>query len=144
MAPDSLSSTPNRSREKLPFPISSNPSPGPSQRPTISSSLSSLPLTSELLISTHSAAPDPKLAALEQAINERNTLSAQNAQLWKLIEKQRAGYNKILKELERIRGERDSYKAKLGIGNSSLKRDPTTKQQSDDNCTLSSLLRSIQ
>ncbi|KAF9449937.1 hypothetical protein P691DRAFT_702208 [Macrolepiota fuliginosa MF-IS2] len=53
------------------------------------------------------------MAALDQAVNERNILSAQNTQLWKLIEKQRSGYNQILKELERIRGERDAYKSKI-------------------------------
>lgn len=59
------------------------------------------------------------MAALEQAVNERNILAAQNTQLWKLIEKQRSGYNQILKELDRIRGERDSYKAKvLALGGS--------------------------
>lgn len=72
------------------------------------------PLTSGQLLKANAAAPDPKLAALEQAVNDRNVLSAQNAQLWKLIEKQRAGYNQILKELERVRGERDTFKAKLG------------------------------
>jgi len=46
-------------------------------------------------------------AALEHAVNDRNVLTAQNTQLWKLVEKQRTGYNQILKELERIRGERD-------------------------------------
>lgn len=53
------------------------------------------------------------MAALDQAVNERNVLSAQNTQLWKLIEKQRSGYNQILKELDRIRAERDSYRAKV-------------------------------
>lgn len=56
-------------------------------------------------------------AALEQAVNDRNVLSAQNTQLWKLIEKQRTGYNQIMKELERIRNERDTYKAKLSMLN---------------------------
>jgi RalA-binding protein 1 len=54
---------------------------------------------------------------LEQVVTDRNVLSGQNTQLWKLIEKQRTGYNQILKELERIRSERDSYKAKLGALN---------------------------
>ncbi|KAJ7604045.1 hypothetical protein DFH06DRAFT_923779, partial [Mycena polygramma] len=70
-------------------------------------------LSLDALLSAHAAAQDPKLAALDQAVAERNVLSSQNAQLWKLIEKQRTGYNQILKELERVRGERDSYKAKL-------------------------------
>ena len=67
----------------------------------------------DALLKQHVAAPDPRTTALEQAVNDRNVLSAQNAQLWKLIEKQRAGYNQILKELERIRGERDGYRTKL-------------------------------
>jgi len=67
----------------------------------------------DALLKHHAAAPDPGTAALEQAVNDRNVLSAQNAQLWKLIEKQRTGYNQILKELERIRGERDGYRSKL-------------------------------
>lgn len=44
---------------------------------------------------------------------DRNVLSGQNAQLWKLIEKQRAGYTQLMKELERVRGERDAYKSRL-------------------------------
>ncbi|KAJ7126609.1 hypothetical protein C8R43DRAFT_829556, partial [Mycena crocata] len=70
-------------------------------------------LTLDALLNAHASSQDPKLAALEQAVAERNTLSSQNTQLWKLIEKQRAGYNQILKELERVRSERDGYKAKL-------------------------------
>ncbi|KAF8343429.1 hypothetical protein F5887DRAFT_972854 [Amanita rubescens] len=131
--------TPTR---RLPFPMASQPSPAHPQRSSPAlpqlppSSSSSHPLSADALLKTHSAAHDPKLAALEQAISERNNLSAQNSQLWKLIEKQRAGYNHILKELDRIRGERDTYKAKLGISNSSSKRDRSHKlsvtHQSDD------------
>ncbi|PFH46114.1 hypothetical protein AMATHDRAFT_183891 [Amanita thiersii Skay4041] len=84
-------------------------------------------MASDILLKIHSAAPDPKLAALEQAISERNSLSSQNTQLWKLIEKQRAGYNQLLKELERIRAERDAYRAKLGITGTPNKRDRTYK-----------------
>jgi RalA-binding protein 1 len=50
---------------------------------------------------------------LERAVSDRNVLAAQNTQLWKLVEKQRTGYNQILKELERIRGDRDVYKNRL-------------------------------
>ncbi|KAK2465626.1 hypothetical protein APHAL10511_002170 [Amanita phalloides] len=123
--------------------MSAQPSPVPLHRPaaalpqlSASASAPSQPLTFDALLKVHSTAQDPKLAALEQAISERNTLSAQNSQLWKLIEKQRAGYNQILKELERIRAERDAYKAKLGISNSSSKRDRPHKlsitRQSED------------
>jgi RalA-binding protein 1 len=70
-------------------------------------------VTVESLLKHHASSSDPKSAALETVVAERNSLSAQNAQLWKLIEKQRAGYSQILKELDRIRGERDGYKSKL-------------------------------
>ncbi|KAG6919537.1 hypothetical protein DXG01_005127 [Tephrocybe rancida] len=134
---NSIYGTPSRS-ERLPFPQSSHPSPAHTRhRQPASSSLSSAshsasfstapttsistppsskdrPLTSAQLLKTNANAQDPKLAALDQAVNDRNVLSSQNAQLWKLIEKQRAGYNQILKELERVRGERDAYKVKLG------------------------------
>lgn len=73
-------------------------------------------MTVAALLKANAAAPDPATAALDQAVNERNALSSQNSQLWKLIEKQRSGYNQILKELERVRGERDAYKSKLGGG----------------------------
>ncbi|KAF8074770.1 hypothetical protein FPV67DRAFT_1726368 [Lyophyllum atratum] len=135
----SIYGTPSRS-ERLPFPQSSNPSPAHTRPPAHSAAAAShsasfstaptssssappgnkdRPLTSASLLRSNAGAQDPKLAALEQAVNDRNTLSSQNAQLWKLIEKQRAGYNQILKELERVRTERDAYKAKLsGSGGS--------------------------
>ena len=118
--------TPSRDRDRLPFPKSSHPSPAPSSRQTTSSSTSiSLSLSSssptlstvEDLLKDHAAAPDPTSAALERAVNDRNVLAAQNTQLWKLVEKQRTGYNQILKELERIRGERDVYKNRLSTLN---------------------------
>lgn len=46
---------------------------------------------------------------------DRNVLAGQNSQLWKLIEKQRAGYTQLMKELERVRGERDAYKSRLQV-----------------------------
>lgn len=119
----SVNATPTRDR--LPFPQSSNPSPNtPHRTPATSSSVSSLPSSSsvppsqpsstlESLLAANANAPSPPLAALEQAVSERNILSSQNTQLWKLIEKQRSGYNQILKELERVRTERDSYKHRL-------------------------------
>ncbi|CAK5267320.1 unnamed protein product [Mycena citricolor] len=127
-----MSSTPSRNQH--PFPPSSTSSPGFPLNPTpnlhqrtltaSSASSASFPqspgplgqtasLTIESLMKTHATSQDPKLAALDQAVQERNVLSSQNGQLWKLIEKQRSGYNQILKELERVRGERDNYKAKL-------------------------------
>ncbi|KAL1747888.1 hypothetical protein HDZ31DRAFT_80047 [Schizophyllum fasciatum] len=72
-----------------------------------------MPVTVEQLLQANATSADPLYAAFEQAVSERNTFAGQNAQLWKLIEKQRTGYSQILKELERVRAERDSYKHKL-------------------------------
>ncbi|KAJ7323052.1 hypothetical protein DFH08DRAFT_888629 [Mycena albidolilacea] len=72
------------------------------------------PLSVDALLHAHASAQDPKLAALEQAIGERVGLKSKNEQLWKLIEKQRAGYNQLIQELERMRSERDAYKMKIG------------------------------
>ncbi|RDX39529.1 hypothetical protein OH76DRAFT_1327868, partial [Lentinus brumalis] len=70
-------------------------------------------LTVDGLLAVHEGTPNPMLAALESAVSERNNLSSQNTQLWKLVEKQRSGYNHIMKELERLRGERDLYRSRL-------------------------------
>ncbi|KAJ7034533.1 hypothetical protein C8F04DRAFT_885642, partial [Mycena alexandri] len=70
------------------------------------------PLSTDGLLRAHASSQDPKLAALEQAITERIGLKTQNEQLWKLVEKQRTGYNQIIQELERMRSERDAYKTK--------------------------------
>lgn len=51
--------------------------------------------------------------ALENVLAERNMLSSQNTQLWKLIEKQRAVHGNAMKELERVRAERDRALVKL-------------------------------
>ncbi|EKM81978.1 hypothetical protein AGABI1DRAFT_105366 [Agaricus bisporus var. burnettii JB137-S8] len=134
---------------------SSSPSSSTSALPSSSTSTSlshSQPLSSTSLLRQHEAAPDSKLAALEQAVNERNVLAAQNTQLWKLIEKQRSGYNQIIKELDRIRGERDAYKAKVvALGGSADRKsqksadrktrtevdsgDAPSRQHSQDNST---------
>ncbi|KAJ7026298.1 hypothetical protein C8F04DRAFT_1190623 [Mycena alexandri] len=126
-----MASTPSRSTQQFPPASTSSPAfpqhPHLHQRTLTSSSASSASfpanvsspaapaaaLSLDALLAAHATAPDSKLAALDQAVNERNTLSSQNSQLWKLIEKQRTGYNQILKELERVRGERDGYKAKI-------------------------------
>jgi RalA-binding protein 1 len=144
----SVQATPTRDRDRHPFPASAHPSPAPSLRQTsASASFTNLPSTAtsstqvspqsttvEALLKQHASSPDPKAAALDQAVADRNVLSGQNTQLWKLIEKQRAGYNQILKELERIRGERDSYKNKLVALNalpngSSDRRQKTTTER---------------
>jgi len=70
-------------------------------------------LTLAGVLSSYTSTPNPPVAALEQVISERNVLSSQNSQLWKLVEKQRSGYSQILKELERVRSERDTFKARL-------------------------------
>ena len=70
-------------------------------------------LTLAGVLSSYTSTPNPPMAALEQVISERNVLSSQNSQLWKLVEKQRSGYSQILKELERVRSERDTFKTRL-------------------------------
>lgn len=123
-------STPSKDRHQ--FPQSAHPSPMPLKHSSSSTSTSSAGnhlsttsasgnalaapaavITVDSVLKQHATSSDPKSAALDQVVTERNSLSAQNAQLWKLIEKQRTGYSQILKELDRIRAERDSYKAKL-------------------------------
>ena len=127
----SIPATPARDRDRHPFPSSQSPLRQPtssttSNPPSSTIQISPQTLSVDALLKQHATAPDPGTAALEQAVNDRNVLSAQNAQLWKLIEKQRAGYNQILKELERIRGERDGYRSKLiafgALPNSSERR----------------------
>jgi hypothetical protein len=70
-------------------------------------------LTLDAVLEQHAHAPSPTYAALEATLAERNLLAAQNAQLWKLIEKQRSGYAGMVKDLDRIRAERDAYKHRL-------------------------------
>jgi len=96
-------------------------------------------ITVEALLKQHASAQNPLAAALDQVVIERNTLSSQNAQLWKLIEKQRSGYNQILKELERIRSERDSYKSRLASisGTSVEKLSPASSSKADRTTKLS-------
>lgn len=70
---------------------------------------SNAPTTVQALLAVH-ASP---LAALEQAVTERNAICGQNAQLWKLMEKQRGAQTNLLKDLERIRAERDMLRKQL-------------------------------
>ncbi|KIJ62055.1 hypothetical protein HYDPIDRAFT_95330 [Hydnomerulius pinastri MD-312] len=88
------------------------------------------PITLEALLTQHAGAPNPTLAALDQALSERNVFSTQNTQLWKLIEKQRSGYNQVLKELERIRAERDVYKGRLQAAGLSIEPGKKEKEKS--------------
>lgn len=70
-------------------------------------------LTVESMLSAHADAENPALSALEQSISERILLSSQNTQLWKLIERSRGLYTESQRNLERVRTERDAYKAML-------------------------------
>ena len=96
-----LSLRPSRGHPDTPFPIMS------------SGQVVNAPLTLDSVLSRYTSTPNPPMAALEQVISERNILSSQNSQLWKLVEKQRSGYSQIWKELERVRSERDTFKARL-------------------------------
>lgn len=123
MATPVATATPSRERSST----SQSASSPVSMRPQASSSAASIapsalgqtantttyPISLETLLATHASAPNPILAALDQVLSERNVLSTQNTQLWKLIEKQRAAYNQVLKEIERVRSERESYKTRL-------------------------------
>lgn len=102
--------TPPRRHNDLPTslvtrPTASSSSMGssqPSQQPSL-----------EAMLAAHTGAENPAFSALEQSVSERNLLSSQNAQLWKLIEKSRGLYTESQKNLERVRMERDAYKARL-------------------------------
>ena len=67
-------------------------------------------LTLAGVLSSYTSTPNPPVAALDQVISEGNALSSQILQA---VEKQRSGYSQILKELERVRSERDAFQAKL-------------------------------
>ena len=118
MNPASVQHTPSRERTQTQrSEASSSPS---TVRVTQSASTtastagpSTAPLTVQGLLSANASAADPALAALEYVVSDRNTLSSQNAQLWKLIERQRTGYAQLVKEIERVRGERDVYRSRL-------------------------------
>ena len=107
--PSSATNSPATMRPAASFsnPPSSNAS---NQTNTNSAVPTTQPLTVEGLLANNGNSIS---AALDAAVNERNALSAQNTQLWKLIEKQRSGYNHLMKEVERIRGERDLYRSRL-------------------------------
>ena len=86
-----------------------------------------------------SANGDP-LVALETILGERNTLSSQNSQLWKIIEKQRGMYNSLHKELDRVKAERDRLQTKssgdtptkrLAAGESTSRKQLTRSQSED-------------
>ena len=78
-----------------------------------SASSSQQGLTVESALSAYANAENPALSALEQSVSERILLSSQNTQLWKLIERSRGLYTESQRNLERVRMERDAYKAML-------------------------------
>lgn len=100
------------------------------------------PITLAALLAAHASAPDPHMAALDQALSERNALSSQNSQLWKLIEKQRSGYNQMLKELERVRSERDAYRGRIHASSNGAK-DKQLKNSSSNSAISSSSSSSL-
>lgn len=102
----SASATPPRRPYDLPTSSATRPS-----APSTSATQVQLPL--EAVLSAHAEAENPAMSALEQSISERVLLSSQNSQLWKLIEKSRGLYTESQKNLERVRMERDAYKAML-------------------------------
>ncbi|KZT70743.1 RhoGAP-domain-containing protein [Daedalea quercina L-15889] len=122
----------SRSQHQSPGPASLRPHPSfNASQPSVPSSQ---PLTVDALLAAHANARDPTRSALEAAISERNTLSLQNTQLWKLIEKQRSGYGQLMKELERVRGERDVYRLRLqaaGENTDALLRAQRDKEKRD-------------
>ena len=113
-----------------------------SRLPSSATNPTTLPISLDALLAQHANVPNPHLAALDQALSERNIFSTQNTQLWKLIEKQRTAYNHVLKELERLRAERDAYKAHLqaaGLSVDLVKKDkPKPLRPSASNATISS------
>ncbi|KAH8093735.1 hypothetical protein BXZ70DRAFT_897262 [Cristinia sonorae] len=95
-------------------PTTSRTAPNSAAPPASSSAApSTIPLTIDSVISQHASSSNPPMAALDTVVTDRNTLAAQNTQLWKLIEKQKSGYSHLIKELERVRGERDVFRSKL-------------------------------
>ncbi|KAH9933347.1 uncharacterized protein B0H18DRAFT_983177 [Fomitopsis serialis] len=81
----------NRSQHQSPATLRTQPSFNASQ----ASAPNTQTLTVESMLAAHANTRDPTRSALDTA----------NAQLWKLIEKQRSGYGQLMKELERVRGE---------------------------------------
>lgn len=104
------SATPPRRPHDLPSSSAARPSAPPS---SATSSQAGTPLLLEAVLSAHAEAANPALSALEHTISDRNLLASQNNQLWKLIEKSRGLYTESQRNLERVRLERDAYKAML-------------------------------
>ncbi|EGO22115.1 hypothetical protein SERLADRAFT_362535 [Serpula lacrymans var. lacrymans S7.9] len=137
----SVAGTPSRERHPTsssqltasPIPMRTTASSSTSSLVTSSTAPTTSPITLEAILAAHANAPNPFAAALEQALSERNVFSTQNTQLWKLIEKQRSGYSQVLKELERVRNERDTFKARLqaaGLSDELPKREERERDKS--------------
>lgn len=94
-------------------PHTPRPSTSSSSVSTPSSGRPSHPVSIDTLLATHANAPDPIRSALEHLIADRNSVAAQNSQLWKLIEKQRSTTTQLNRDNDRIRLEREAYKSKL-------------------------------
>jgi RalA-binding protein 1 len=104
---------PSATPPRRPYDLPTSSATRPSAHSSATSSLAGQQLSLEALLSVHAEAENPALSALEQSISERNILSSQNTQLWKLVEKSRGLYTESQKNLERVRTERDAYKAML-------------------------------
>ena len=76
-------------------------------------SIMSSAMTIEQVLAAHASAPDPLRAALESVLHERNSLSAQNSQLWNHLKKQRSNYQMAASDVKRIRAERDNLRSRL-------------------------------
>ncbi|KAI0091783.1 hypothetical protein BDY19DRAFT_991457 [Irpex rosettiformis] len=100
---------------QAPSPISIRQTHSSGSTPSVQANAVSSPVTVQALLHRHEGSHNPPMAALDDAVQERNMLSSQNAQLWKLIEKQRTGYAQLMKEIERVRGERDVYRNRLQV-----------------------------
>ncbi|KAG8724902.1 hypothetical protein FRC09_012314 [Ceratobasidium sp. 395] len=59
---------------------------------------------------TMTSSPGDLQSALMALLEERNNLVQQNAQLWRIVEKQKASLATASKDLERIRAERERYR----------------------------------
>ncbi|KAF7798009.1 hypothetical protein EIP86_009219 [Pleurotus ostreatoroseus] len=105
------------------------------------SGISIAPLSVQGLLSAHASASNPALAALEAAISERNTFATHNAQLWRLVEKQRAVQASLTKDVDRLRGERDCYREGLrekGVNVDALLRARKEKERREGKDSLRS------
>ena len=116
------------------------PPPAASSRPPATAASTNVAGNQISIHAALAAATGDPLVALETILGERNTLSSQNSQLWKIIEKQRGMYTSLHKELDRAKAERDRLQSKSS-GETSTKRPsaggPThatqlTRSQSED------------